>query len=261
MEGTNAMTNIKKIMFLTVAGSFLVTLPIATAWHRPIHPYDHVFDAKRFADSVKETAEMVNTVQNTYEKLRQQGLINAGVNLEDFINSYNSVADSINGMTTGNTIINVNTDHTKQKSYKTLPYLDAIKDKGHYQSELLTEATDRKRTALKAVVDVQQRTTERQQVISNINASSTNGALADLQKANAIDAIEATNNIDAIRQKAIMMVDEIQSQEEQLAHERLEQQKATLGTFYTYDPYNPTEQDKEQAPESTKNLGFLKFGK
>ena len=37
-----------------------------------IHPGDHVFDAKRFADSIKETAETVKNVMQTLAKVQNQ---------------------------------------------------------------------------------------------------------------------------------------------------------------------------------------------
>lgn len=54
------MSIIRKSLLLAISGAILASVPLATAkWHSPIHPGDHVFDAKRFTDSVKETAEMV----------------------------------------------------------------------------------------------------------------------------------------------------------------------------------------------------------
>ena len=44
-----------------------MSLPAVQAKWRPIKPGDHVFDAKRFADSVRETAELIENVKSSLE--------------------------------------------------------------------------------------------------------------------------------------------------------------------------------------------------
>lgn len=51
------------------------------------------------------------------------------------------------------------------------------------------------------------------------------GVLAERQKANAVSILQSVNHIDAIRMRSALFVDDIQSQEESFAAERLEEQK------------------------------------
>ena len=56
---------------------------IAQAWWGDlIYPGAEVFDPKRFADSVRETAQAIAAVQNTLENLNNRILMITGINSE-----------------------------------------------------------------------------------------------------------------------------------------------------------------------------------
>lgn len=255
------MSIIKKALLLAVCGALLATIPLALArHHRPIHPGDHVFDAKRFADSIKETSEMVKNVQNSYEKLKNAGIYNLAANITGFEEAYNNAATSINDLTSGNTIVNIYKDGKNSESYKYITTEAAMQDKGEIERNLRNEAGERKLTELSVISNAQKNTVERDNVINNIISQHDEGVLAERQKANAVTILQGVNDIDAIRVRAALFIDEIQSQEEAFAKERLEEQKLKKAVFKGYDPYHPTDEQREAMQQVSKNLGFKRIG-
>ena len=61
------------------------------------------------------------------------------------------------------------------------------------------------------------------------------------------------------RAEATNIADSLQSREEAYALNRMEQEKAKAGAFYSYDPYNPTQFDEVVNTSSSENFGFRKF--
>lgn len=249
---------LKRSLLLALCGVVLASMPLAMArWKLPIRPGDHVFDAKRYIDSVKETAEMVKNVQNSYEKLRSSNIYNLGANIEAFERAYNAAATNINEMSSGNTFININKDAKDAESYKYRTINDAVNDNGEIERSLRNEATARKLAELNVMSAVQKNTTSREAAINNIINENDDGVLAEHQKANAVAILEGMTEIDAIRQRSALFVDELQDQEEAFAAERLEEQKRKQAVFQGYDPYNPTEEQAASMQLVSKDLGFI----
>lgn len=252
---------IKRAILLAVCGALIATIPLADARrHRLIRPGDHVFDAKRFADSVKETAEMVKNVQNSYEKLRNAGVYNLAANLTNFEKAYNAAARSINSLSSGNTAINIYKDGKNTESYKYVTTETAMQDKGGIERNLRDEARERKLTGLQVMNDAQKNTAARDNDINSIIAQQEDGGLAERQKANALAILQSVNDIDAIRMRSALFVDDIQSQEEVFAAERLEEQKLKKAVFKGYDPYHPTDEQRADMQQTSKDLGFMRIG-
>lgn len=252
----------KKIISLTICGFILAATPLAAArWHYPIHPGDHVFDAVRFADSVRETAQMIKNVQQSYEKLRNAGIYNLPVNVTEFGESYNKAALKINELAENNTIININNSFKDYESYKNISINEAMIDNGEIEHRLRAEASERKlsvlQTAREALSNVDQRSNELNRVVTNNDE----GVLAEHQKANAVAIINEINKIDYIRMNSASFADDLQSQEETFAAERLEEAKLAKAAFKGYDPYHPTEEQRLNMNNSSKDLGFLRVEK
>ena len=71
-------------MITTLLGLTVFPTNIDARWHRhymPIHPGDHVFDAKRFADSIRETIQQGLVFKNMVEQLKNLNLKNMGAKL------------------------------------------------------------------------------------------------------------------------------------------------------------------------------------
>ena len=60
--------------------------------------------------------------------------------------------------------------------------------------------------------------------------------------------------------RSALFVDDIQSQEESFAAERLEEQKLKKAVFKGYDPYHPTDEQKIEMDKVSKDLGFMHIG-
>ncbi|PWM76978.1 MAG: hypothetical protein DBY32_09100 [Phascolarctobacterium sp.] len=248
----------KKITLLIIAGLF-VSLPVASAKWRPIKPGDHVFDVTRFVDSVKETAEMIKNVSNSLQKLKNQGIFNTGTNLSQLIGRYNEAAESMNDLLNGASIINVHKDYEDFKTYKAHDVSDALEDFGDYESEILKEAKQRKAEIILAEADLANRNYTRNDAVRAMLESEDTGNLTERQKNNVAAIIQAANNIDMVRAEATNIADSLQSREEAYALNRMEQEKAKAGAFYSYDPYNPTQFDEVVNTSSSENFGFRKF--
>ena len=254
------MKNLKKIIFLAIIGIIACSLPVAMAKrHRPIHPGDHVFDAKRYADSVKETAQMVINVQNSLKKLKNQGLINAGCNLEQFTKDYNTLAKKVNAMS-GDSVINPQKNYENAETYKETMMSDVMQDNGAKDQRLLNEASIRKAEMMKVIAEISNRTHSRINAINKQLQVPYEGNLAELQVANGVAIMSAVNDIDSIRTDAAAFADSLQSQEEAIYHGKLEEQKKKAATFYGYDPYNPSASDAVLNTSNSHDLGFKQLG-
>lgn len=248
----------KKITLLILAGLF-ICLPAAQAKWRPIKPGDHVFDAKRFADSVRETAKIIENVKNSLEKLKNQEIFNTGINLSTVTDRYKEAADSVNDLLDGTSIINVHKDYEDFKTYKSQNITEVMADYGEYEMELINEAARRKEEVLFTGADLAARSAERNEAVMEMVISDDSGNLTERQKSNAAAILQAANSLDAVRVEAVKVADNLQSREERFALNRMEQEKAKAGAFYSYDPYNPTEFDEAVHQSDFENFGFRKF--
>lgn len=252
------MKRSKKITLLILAGLF-ICLPAAQAKWRPIKPGDHVFDAKRFADSVRETAKIIENVKNSLEKLKNQEIFNTGINLSTVTDRYKEAADSVNDLLDGTSIINVHKDYEDFKTYKSQNITEVMADYGEYEMELINEAARRKEEVLFTGADLAARSAERNEAVMEMVISDDSGNLTERQKSNAAAILQAANSLDAVRVEAVKVADNLQSREERFALNRMEQEKAKAGAFYSYDPYNPTEFDEAVHQSDFENFGFRKF--
>ena len=248
----------RKTTILIIACLFL-SLPAASAKWRPIKPGDHVFDAKRFADSVRETAEMIENVKNSLEKLKNQGIFNTGTNLSRVMDRYNEAADSANDLINGVSIINISKNYDDYETYKSQNITEAMEDYGEYEIEILNEAQQRKQELMFTEAELAVNSVKRNEAVQDMIAESNEGNLTERQKNNAAAILETANDIDMVRAQATEVADNLQSMEEAYALSRMEQEKAKAGAFYSYDPYNPTEFDEVVHPSTSENFGFKKF--
>lgn len=252
------MKRSKKITLLILAGLF-ICLPAAQAKWRPIKPGDHVFDAKRFADSVRETAKIIENVKNSLEKLKNQGIFNTGINLSMVIDRYNEAADSVNDLLDGTSIINVHKNYDDYETYKSQNITEAMEDYGEYETKILNEAKQRKQELLLTEAQIADKNMKRSEAIQEMLSSSDEGNLTERQKSNAAEILKAANDIDMVRVQAAGIADNLQSREERFALNRMEQEKTKAWAFYSYDPYNPTEFDEAVHQSDSENFGFRKF--
>ena len=146
---------------------------IAQAWWGDLlYPGAHVFDAKRFADSIKETEQAVAAVQNTLENLNKRILMITGLNSD--LQSVFKAVQGIGDMPTG----------------KSAAELDAIfreiKEKAEndeaYEILLYTSLENANRDAANAAQKVFQNQQLRKNAQEEVLQTNTDGLLGEQQK-------------------------------------------------------------------------------
>ena len=97
---------------------------------------------------------------------------------------------------------------------------------------------------------------ERLGVAASILGEDNNGIVGTRQKEAALASLSTLNENDETKMLAAETIRQIESDEREYAQEDFERQETEFGMFYEYDPYHPSDLDKELAPQ-TENFGFL----
>ena len=224
---------------------------IAQAWWGDLlYPGAHVFDAKRFADSIKETEQAIAAVQNTLENLNKRILMITGLNSD--LQSVFKAVQGIGDMPTG----------------KSAAELDAIfreiKEKAEndeaYEILLYTSLENANRDAANAAQKVFQNQQLRKYAQEEVLQTNTDGLLGEQQKKNATEVLGALESIDQAEVKGSEFMKQVTMQEAEFTANRIEREKARVGEFYGYDPYHPNEYDMQKRVVQTKSLGFMQYG-
>ncbi|MGL5271560.1 MAG: hypothetical protein ACRC7I_13740 [Selenomonadaceae bacterium] len=241
----------KTAIVISVIAMFSGSSMIAQAWWGDLlYPGAEVFDAKRFADSVKETEQAIAAVQNTLENLNNRILMITGLN-SDLQNVFKAV-QGIGDMPIGKSAaeLNVVFREVKEKAendeaYEILLYIS-----------LENANQDAANTAQKVFQNQQLRNNAQNEFL-NVK---TDGLLGEQQKKNVIAALEALESIDQTEVKGSEFMKQVTMQEAEYTANRIEREKARDGEFYGYDPYHPNEYDVQKRVVKTKNLGFMQYG-
>lgn len=224
---------------------------IAQAWWGDLlYPGAHVFDAKRFADSIKETEQAVAAVQNTLENLNKRILMITGLNSD--LQSVFKAVQGVGDMPTG----------------KSAAELDAafreIKEKAdnneEYEILLYTSLENANQNAANAAQKVFQNLQLRKNAQEEVLQSETDGLLGEQQKKNTTAVLEALESMDQAEVKGSEFMKQVTMQEAEFTANRVEREKARAGEFYGYDPYHPNEYDVQKRVVKTKSLGFMQYG-
>lgn len=227
-------------------------------WHLPIHPGDHVFDAKRFNDSVKETAAMLNENMMNLKILKDRLIMYA--NEKSGINQKTNAAftqyeDSLNGQS----IISQDGAMTNNKIlHTTMNDYDIYTDTGSaaYKMRLLNELESANQDAVTAQQRASANTASRTGIAADICGMHTSSVIGTRQKTASVAALSALNEAEDARAQAAALMEDIMQDEASYALEEMERQQMQKFSVYGYDPYHPTKYDQEHAPQ-TENFGFL----
>lgn len=224
---------------------------IAQAWWGDlIYPGAEVFDAKRLADSVRETEQAIAAVQNTLENLNNKILMITGINAE-LENAFKAVQGS-GEMPKEKSAADMDADFkaVQEQADSDKPYEMLL-----YTS--LESANQDVATTVQQVFQNQQLRNSAQNEILNVN---TDGLLGEQQKKNATAVLDAVEGIDQAEIKGSEFMKQVALQEAEYTANRIEREKARSGEFYGYDPYHPNEYDTQKGVVSTKSLGFMQYG-
>ena len=248
----------KKIVIAALAAGIALGSSTAQAWGWGwvIPPGSHVFDAKRFFDSMKETAQMLETVKNEVQKLKNQ--ITAMLRIDLYPREMEDAVKSALKFPEIRTIFNPKADDPMQRLYT-----DAIVDYEHGGDPF---AIIRKRnmddhlTYRNIVANTVQKQEERRRLAGQIASAPDDGLLSERQKANQLAALKAIDSIDEAQLIGAAYANAVKDQETSHIKENIRREEAQRMTVYPYDPFHPTDFDKRNNKSESKAFGFLKFG-
>lgn len=217
-------------------------------WRLPIHPGDHVFDAKRFNDSVKETAAMLNENMMNLKILKDRLIMYA--NEKSGINQKTDAAfNQYDSPVGGQSIISRDGAMNQNRILQTSMHdYDVYSDESSaaYKMRLMNELDSANQDAAAA----------QQRAAADIDGMQTDSVIGTRQKTASVTALSALNDAEDARAQAAALMEDIMQDEASYALEDLERQQMQKFSVYGYDPYHPTKYDQEHAPQ-TENFGFL----
>ncbi|MBS5780028.1 hypothetical protein [Megamonas sp.] len=247
----------KKIVVICIVIIVLVSMTVSVgAWGRVLKPGDHVIDYKRLADSIRETAQMLQTVQNSLENFKNRILANTKIDIDD-----NKISAEIEKVIkpNGESLINPNKVFKDKDFYKSWESKEALNDQ-EYSNLLIEEQTYTKKEATDIIQETINNENDRMNLQSEILNTQTDGILGEKQRANAMNIVNTLNSIDKTKTNGARFINNVVDQETKAAADRLDKEKVKAGQFYGYDPYNPSAFDEENRPPQEPALGFMRFG-
>lgn len=249
----------KKPVFIAILAFMLGTTSTpAYAWGwGPIWPGAHVFDAKRWADSVRETAQMVATIRNEVAKLKNQ--VTAMLKIDLFPHEMEAAFKDVLKFPDANTIFNPKMSYDPFKQL----YRDTVREYergGDPFAILRTRNADENLIYRNTISEIMRSQMQRQQLSIAIATSEDESLLSEQQKANQLAALEALGSIDEAHMIGASYTVAVKDQETEHIKRTMEREYAKALTVYPYDPYHPTEFDRTNNTSKSKTSGFLKFG-
>lgn len=230
------------------------------AWHGPIRPGDHVFDAKRFADSVKETAEQVKVFMNKVEKTisMQTWRLTTNINkvvvrvfpdLQDklTLETVQSSTKNPEGTPAGQTSVARTEVHHTTNPFEFMNALTTYLHDTTVEGLALTKEKSGKNTQT------------RMEAIDKIVKTETAGVVGEKQKGIAIEAMSASQSADNARINIAKTVEQItKTQTEEKAKTMDDIQATKVINLVVDDPYHPTEISKHKT-QTSESFGFPSF--
>lgn len=220
--------------------------------HKPLHNGDIVFDAKRFHDSVLETAKQALVASQTAKELSIRALNHASV---DFSSTVNGAINRYKNKYVGE---NLNNPDKALDSLLDSPIYHADQYYNPNDFEMAVDSYLTKVHADTAMVEksVVNQTAQRMKDMDTINRTSTPGQMGEIQKNSSLSVLRGLNTADEARLEGSKMASDIADREAKTSREVYARQLVAQDTIVISDPYNPTEYDKEHRPQ-IDNFGFL----
>lgn len=252
-----------RVMSTAMVLAMFAGMPMAQARHHQlIHPGDNVIDMQRLQDSIKETAQKLAEYQQDLEKLKNKILLYSGVkNLNQRISaaidrySQNFHGHSFVFDPTAMLHDSILRDSILRTAATPEQITDPMEANG-FQRGLLNEVTYANADALVQAQTTAALSGERLGTAASILDADNNGIVGTTQKSAALASLATLNENDETRMIAAETIRQIEADEREYAQERFEHDEAQFGMFYEYDPYHPSDNDREQAPK-LENFGFL----
>lgn len=254
-------------VFLTLTLCFISFVPTANAWGgHIIRPGEHVFDATRFKDSVKETMQQALFYSQLFDKLQNMLNMNKKINLsEQILHAIKITDEKLNVSGLMNTlnledITSLRIDEFPSFGGTQKKGVAAMNDKDAFEHSVLSEHGQSNANALNVAQQILYNLGSHQTNISNVLKIETDSVHAEEQKGFALDGIIGVQQNESLRIKGANLIHKIER--EQLAREETEFNEEVAKAkqeIYNADPYHPTEFDesmKEHLPVKTSGFGF-----
>lgn len=224
--------------------------------HQLIHPGDHVFDAKRFHDSVLETAQQALTASQTAQELtirilQHTGIVEPGSAVAQAMNRYENRYD-------GQTMISPDGDISSSPislltSY-TNNYMTSDPETGiaNYLSKVHSDTAAVEQ-------DVIHQQTTRMKDMQDIAAIEAPGRMGEIQKSSSLAILRGMNMADEARLDGAQMASSIADSQAQITQEQVDRLRTSMNEVKALDPYDPSNNTaSENAHMPTiDNFGFL----
>lgn len=258
------MKHLKVLSCITAACvCFSLVLPVCSAWWgSPIKPYDHVFDAVRFADSVRETEEMLNTAINTARMAALRELNNLPIvsEINKALNDFRQIYASIRDITGGSTILNQSISLEDRLVFHRNWSMYSLKDNGNtYARDIFKEVDKSHIETLEHIGRILERENSRNEAVRDISGTAAEGNLGERQKHNALALTLADSKSDELRSKVKEMLNRINEREALSAGNALFNQQKKVTTIKGYDPFHPSSVDQANNNSESHNFGFIKM--
>lgn len=221
-----------------------------------LHPGDHVFDLKRFMDSVKETAEALEIVKNSLDNLKNRILARVGLDDDGKVIAF-SIEHS-GGLSEDSPVHPAHENKPFQEMDQETWKL--AKEGQDYLSRIQTTLDKANADTAAFMQRIFGNIQEREQADIEILHLDTQGILGEKQRENNQQILHAVESSDRAQVTGTQYMDRVAQQEAETMKNRLDQQKIKAEEVYGYDPYHPTDYDLQHRQVKSENLGFMKFG-
>ena len=224
--------------------------------HQLIHPGDHVFDAKRFHDSVLETAQQALVASQTAQELtirilQHTGIVEPGSAVAQAMDRYENRYD-------GQTMIspdgNISSSPVSLLTSYTNNYMisDPETDIANYLSKVHSDTAAVEQ-------DVIHQQTARMKNMQDIEAIEAPGRMGEIQKGSSLAILRGMNMADEARLDGAQMASSIADSQAQITQEQVDRLRTSMNEVKALDPYdssNNTASENVHMP-TIDNFGFL----
>lgn len=250
----------KRKIAVLLSATLIITLSAGLASadaRRILHPGDHVIDVKRLADSVKVSAQRAQEYQNQLDKYKDMLILYSG--LPELHKKVNEAVQAMQTQLSGASLVlkqNLSLDNSILRKHPTANEIYQPTHIREYKQSLLNEQQLANKEALTVYQHTLQQAHAREETIADIATADTDGIVGTRQKTAAMTALQSLYETDEASAASAALISQIEADEVLYADMRRQQEDVKLGQFYLYDPYNPSDYDRDHAPQ-TDNFGFL----
>ena len=243
-------------MITTLLGLTVFPTNIDARWHRhymPIHPGDHVFDAKRFADSIRETIQQRLVFKNMVEQLKNLNLKNMGAKLSYLTASLSTFKlPNLDGIMGNTDKAGTYTSYGANNTYGA----DVLND-NMFPRLVIGERETNNNNLFSLSTRLNSSITYSQDAMTKTLSNDTPGIRGEGQKAHVLEALQGFQKGEYIQYKAAQLIQKLEKDQLERQTERFEHEKASVHMqTITTDPNEFTEMHKKDLPVQTKAIGM-----